>query len=134
MARRIPLENSCRSSAGDDLADGHDLTPTGNRSNEENEQAIQATEAVGNNALRGDDEFDDISDSIFCNINTRVPAGHDWSLGHDETLSSALNNYTKAFYENRWPILLQIKMERFYISSMKNSIDQKMLSQTCRDS
>ena len=43
-------------------------------------------------------DFEDMSSSIFANIDSRIPENYDWSTYYNEELETALQQYSKQYY------------------------------------
>lgn len=78
-----------------------DLTPTtGNRTNQDNEEAADQADGYDDNNVPND-EMEEIDDETFRTIDTRIPNGHDWSENFDDTIATKLIEFTKQFYEQQ---------------------------------
>ena len=71
-----------------------------NRSNAAATNAADAADASGSPDAVHDEELDYMTADFLQQLDDRVPEGHDWSDGYDESLQCALANYSKAFYED----------------------------------
>ena len=85
-----------------DLDDGGNaLSPADGRTNSQNEQAIAVNPPTAA-ALPDDGEgFQDMRESMIFGMDRRIPDYYDWSDGFDDKLSTALADYSKAFYESK---------------------------------
>jgi hypothetical protein len=94
-------EKSVDLSESGHYAENDDFTPTDDnvRQNSENENAIETAEAAENNAgIQREDDFEDLDDELFCNIDLRVPENHDWSASFSEAISKSLVELANSFY------------------------------------
>ena len=62
--------------------------------------------------MTNDEEYNDMGDTMFCNLQTNIPDGYNWSNGFDVTLTQALEKYAEQYYHNlQQKILSQNKEE-----------------------
>jgi hypothetical protein len=110
---RNKLLRLCRNEVGVDLASGdtyigidEDFSPTDNRQNALNEEAqIAADNLIYDNDVR-EEEYEDFDDELVRTMNMRVPENHDWSVGHDEQIATALPQLKKSFYTDQMSVAL----------------------------
>ena len=54
----------------------------------------------GENAAREDD-YEDIDDNVFCELNDRIPDNFDWSQNYSEQHSKGLQEFATIFYQQQ---------------------------------
>ena len=82
------------------LVGDNDYTPTEDRTNARHEGAIKAADGAPALHEQGQDICENMDNELFRNIDRRVPEGFNWSASYNESTSTALPCYAKAFYEN----------------------------------
>jgi hypothetical protein len=84
-----------------------DFTPTDDnaRRNDVNDDAADAADAA-NDGIQREDDFEDLDDAAFRNIDVRVPDNHDWSASFDEEVGKSLVNLAKTFYQEQMASLI----------------------------
>jgi hypothetical protein len=78
---------------GDDNAS----TPTEQRRNLEFEDAIEAESSPPER----DEDFEDMDETLFQSIESRIPDGYDWSENHNPLLASKLQEFVKIYYDKQ---------------------------------
>jgi hypothetical protein len=87
-------------SAAGALGGDNDNTQTEVRTNTGHKDAIEAADGAPELHELGQDICEDIDDQLFRNIDRRVPEGYNWSASYNDSTSTALPHYVKAFYDN----------------------------------
>ncbi|KAL7554626.1 hypothetical protein ACHAWF_018133 [Thalassiosira exigua] len=80
---------------------GEGGSPTDERTNEANEEAIAVNPATAGQVPEDGEAFVDMRESLIAQMDKRVPPGYDWSDGYQPELSTALKDYAKQFYRDR---------------------------------
>jgi hypothetical protein len=87
-------------SAAGALGGDNDNTQTEVRTNTGHKDAIEAADGAPELHELGQDICEDIDDHLLRNIDRRVPEGYNWSASYNDSTSTALPHYVKAFYDN----------------------------------
>ena len=88
------------SEGGNLIYGGVESSPTETRDNDRFDAAINVMDLYDNINIDQDNDFEnDINDMQWNQLNSRIPAGYDWSLHYDESLETALTTYKDKYYE-----------------------------------
>ena len=82
----------------------NDFTPTENRENAGHKAAIEAAEGALNENDLGEDDCEDIDDTLFRTMNRRVPKAYNWYANFNEQTSTALPRLAKQFYKDQMTV------------------------------
>ena len=73
-------------------------TPTADAGN--TNTYLQEAADAATSPFTNDNDYKDMGDTMFCNLPTNIPYGYDWSKDFDDTLTVALVNYAKEYYDD----------------------------------
>ena len=86
------------------LVGDNDFSPTENRENAGHKAAIEAAEGALNENDLGEDDCEDIDDTLFRTMNRRVPKAYNWYANFNEQTSTALPRLAKQFYKDQMTV------------------------------